>query len=348
MAFVLTLSAFLSSSEAWANPIFVANRFFISREDLRVRLGTDYADIEGVFQIQKPPGASNHNSSLPITITVPLYVPTDTNGLFRAFWAEAKPVFMSSTLPEEAAKVLQGLSGIRLENSDRVVYPRRYEYASLKKERRVPPPPPGMALMWCDFALEAKAVQAKDSLRLFYRQHHSQSDGCCWFTYTPLFSDSADYRNPKGAWLKHPEEYLVSINAPQTVFTVVSKHERVLLHSSQRLVLQPRHQESIVLQVANPAKLANQQQPYSERHGGAPDSDLVWICHGSSEFESAMKSASALLRACGIVPMVEGGITGLDILVHNRVANVAYEILKEASDRGAFIGLELRFKPMDR
>ena len=80
---------------------------------------------------------------------------------------------------------------------------------------------------------------------------------------------------------------------------------------------------------------------------GTPYPDLVWICHCSSEYESAIKTASALLRACGIVPNLKGGITGLDISGHKRVANAAFEILKEATDRGELVGLELRFKPMD-
>jgi hypothetical protein len=72
--FIATLMLCLGCT-CLANPLILAHRYYISREDMRALLSSSYADLEGTFQIQKAPRAKYHNNSAPLMIEVPLYVP---------------------------------------------------------------------------------------------------------------------------------------------------------------------------------------------------------------------------------------------------------------------------------
>jgi hypothetical protein len=99
--------------------------------------------------------------------------------------------------------------------------------------------------------VDPKQLNPKEMFRLRYRQYHFDEAKSRRFIYTPLFSDGIEDTSLKGAWEKQPEEYLLAARANDLKIRVLSQHARLLLTEPQRVVVTPRHWESLLLEIVN-------------------------------------------------------------------------------------------------
>lgn len=245
VSFAAVLLALCLCPDATSNPVIAAHRYYVTREDLQVILHKDFADIKGTFEIQDTPRVSGHVPVMPVYIQVPLYVPIATNGLCADFWSKGASAFARSFLPPDVANTLQKLSGIQLEYSNRTVRPNKFRFPDQARDAPIGQPPDGFVVIWAFFELEAQSLKKRDSFRLSYRQYNCVGDKAAWFVYTPLFSDVPAVWLQKGPWSKHSKAYNITVSTPESAMNLMSTHAGLLIRSSQRIVIQPRHLETI-------------------------------------------------------------------------------------------------------